>query len=106
MIPTPPVRENMAMTFATPVVAYRWPDSDALNDALGAVILEAETARDGIVRSNVGGWHSNTDFFSWDADCVRALKERIRALIVEFTRCITVGTGGRARLFVPEASTV
>ena len=61
------LKEHVAMAFGTPVVAYHWPDSEGLNKELRELILTAETQTAGRVRSNVKGWHSETDFFKWDA---------------------------------------
>ncbi len=81
------------MAFGTPVVAYHWPDSQGLNDELSQLILTAEARTAGVSRSNVKGWHSNTDFFQWDAECVRALRKRVDAVAIELTRLAAAPTG-------------
>jgi|SRR5215470_2234213 len=81
------------MAFGTPVVAYRWPESEDLNKGLRELILEAETRTAGMSRSNVNGWHSSTDFFQWDAECVRVLKKRAETVTVELTRLVAAPTG-------------
>ena len=43
--------------FVTPVVNYRWPDSDELNAQLLETILSQETQEPSLNKSNVGGWH-------------------------------------------------
>jgi uncharacterized protein (TIGR02466 family) len=85
---------HSAMIFGTPIVAYPWPDSDVLNGELGTLILEAEQRSDGMHRSNVGGWHSDTDFFKWDAGCVRLLQQRIQQITVSLTKQITLTPEG------------
>jgi uncharacterized protein (TIGR02466 family) len=75
------VREHMVPLFATPICNYRWPDCEALNAALAEAILDRESDSPGLVRSNVGGWHSELDFFGWDLDCVRSLKQRIEGYL-------------------------
>src|SRR5215471_10512157 len=77
-----------AIFFGTPMIAYPWPESDNLNEALREVILVKEEESKGLVRSNVGGWHSGTDFFAWDAECVRTLRSRVQQLTVSLTRRI------------------
>lgn len=86
------------MAFGTPVVAYHWPDSEGLNKELRELILDAETRTAGMSRSNVKGWHSNTDFFNWDAECARALKKRADTVATELTRLVAAPTG-RSRTF-------
>ena len=88
-------QEHVALTFGTPVCSYLWPDSDALNAALAHIILQKEKADRGITRSNVGGWHSKTDLFLWDADCARTLKDRVTSCALDMTRLVTTGEGQR-----------
>jgi hypothetical protein len=49
------LRNHLMMAFATPVVAYPWPESDSLNRELAELVLAAERKSEGISRSNVGG---------------------------------------------------
>ena len=93
-----PVKEHMAMAFGTPVIAYPWPDSETLNAELRQVILDKEKDNDGVVKSNVGGWHSATNFFAGEQDCVRTLKMRVQNLVIDLMRAITVAPEG-ARTF-------
>jgi uncharacterized protein (TIGR02466 family) len=86
--------KHLMMAFATPVVSYPWPDSEALNRELAAVILAAERKDDGITRSNVGGWHSTTDFFEWKEAPIKALGERVRQMTMAITRAIAVAKDG------------
>ncbi|TAK30488.1 MAG: hypothetical protein EPO40_07370 [Myxococcaceae bacterium] len=51
--------------FHSPLLMHRWPDSDALNASLRALILERSTSDPGRVRSNAGGWQSGEDFAAW-----------------------------------------
>lgn len=82
-------RENVAMTFGSPICTYLWPDCDALNIALKKVILEKEKADRGISRSNVGGWHSKPDLFLWQDDCVNQLKDWVTKCALDMTRLAT-----------------
>ena len=92
------------MTFGTPVVAYHWPDSEGLNKELRELILNAETQTAGMSRSNFKGWHSNTDFLKWDAECARVLKKRVDTVAVELTRLVAAPTGqSRTFRFTPTA---
>ncbi len=86
-----------AMIFGTPMIAYPWPESDRLNEALGEVILAKERESKGLVRSNVGGWHSSTDLFTWDAECVRTLGSRVQRLTIALMRTIMLTPEGPRR---------
>jgi len=89
------LRKFTVMTFATPVLSYPWPDSDALNAELRSLILAQEKKSAGIVKSNAGGWHSDLGLFKWDAACVRTLQERARIACVEMTRNIVMRPNAR-----------
>jgi uncharacterized protein (TIGR02466 family) len=80
------VRKTVVSIFATPISNYRWPSSNDLNQALQEAIIQREEETSGIDRSNVGGWHSELDFFEWDLDCVRELRARIHAYVSELNR--------------------
>lgn len=91
----PSLQRHTMMTFGTPVLSYRWPDSHTLNDELRAVILDAEKRKPGVVKSNVGSWHSDLGIFKWDAKCVATLHDRIRTACVEMTRSIVTRPNAR-----------
>lgn len=65
-----------------------------MNAELRSVILAAEARDEGMTRSNVGGWHSTLDFFAWDAQCIRALRERAEALSIALIRALTIRPEG------------
>lgn len=56
---------EVARLFATPVVSFDLPDSQALNTALRAAIDERQKAHPGEQHSNLGGWQSSWDMESW-----------------------------------------
>ena len=80
------LRKSTAMAFPTPIVAYRWPTSEALNDDLRRVVLAKERDDQGRRVSNVGGWHSQHDLITWDHDCVRTLVARMSTLSIALTK--------------------
>jgi uncharacterized protein (TIGR02466 family) len=88
------LQNRCAMAFGTPVIAYPWPDSDTLNSALRELILAKQKDSAGLQRSNIGGWHSGTELFTWDADCIRTLRDRIQRLTIALTRSITLTPEG------------
>lgn len=59
------VKKEFKFTFATIVLERRFSDVEDLNRRLGEAILERERQGGGVVRSNVGGWHSAADFLRW-----------------------------------------
>ena len=91
----PKATKGFAMAFGTPVIAHPWPDSDGLNKELAALILAKEAESDGMVRSNVGGWHSDLDFFEWGQPCIDTLKTRVEELTIELMRAISVVKEGK-----------
>jgi uncharacterized protein (TIGR02466 family) len=78
--------------FPTPLLTYRWPESEALNHELEGVILgKMEEARGRSLwsGSNIGGWHSPKDLHIWPQPCIARLSERIHALVREMVaRCV------------------
>lgn len=92
------IRENLAQLFPTPVVVYPWPDSDRLNIELRDIVLAKEKESKGSMRSNVGGWHSKTDFFHWNANCVREIENRVARLFLAVTRAMTAGQENRRNM--------
>lgn len=74
-----------AMAFGTPISTHRWADADALNAGLRARILAAERADKGVLRSNIGGWHSAPDLLASDDQHVAAFKARL----VRYARDLT-----------------
>lgn len=67
--------------FAVPMLRWRLPEPDALNHELRALILAREAIGDESLVSNVGGWHSRTDFLDGDEPCIIALRGHLVSLI-------------------------
>jgi uncharacterized protein (TIGR02466 family) len=72
---------NLRWHFPTPIFAYVWQDCDAVNQALRTLILETEAKGNPKFGHIEGGWASTKDFFSWDAECVRALEAHIQRML-------------------------
>ena len=72
--------------FPTYMVEHTWPDSATLNKALRKLIIEHNKQERGIVRSNAGGYHSNTDLAVWDHDCIKDLRRRIISMIPAYLK--------------------
>ncbi|MCG8441480.1 MAG: 2OG-Fe(II) oxygenase family protein [Caulobacterales bacterium] len=75
------MRIDIAWSFATPIIGYRWDDGEALNAELATLIARLEDEGAGVRRSNAGGWQSADSFLSRDEPCVKTLKKRITALV-------------------------
>ncbi|MGF1455089.1 MAG: 2OG-Fe(II) oxygenase family protein [Alphaproteobacteria bacterium] len=75
-----PIGPAMSVAFPTPIVLHDWPDSDTLNTALTELILAEEKQSKGVVKSNVGGWHSGLDFLHRDEPPLRRLLARVRSM--------------------------
>src|SRR4051812_11663350 len=63
------------LTHAFPTVVGRWqvPDAESMNQELQAIILAEEGKYSSLGRSNIGGWHSRTDFLNREEPAVTAL---------------------------------
>lgn len=85
-----PITECVRMIFPTPLASHPWPDSEGLNAELEALVLrlEREHGAASAGRSNIGGWHSTTDFLSRSEPCIVRLNARIRTLIGAMTRAM------------------
>lgn len=66
--------------FPTPVIIDQLDDSDSLNAELEAAIRERMAAEQGIKRSNLGGWHSNTDLLKWGGSAAKRIARHALAL--------------------------
>lgn len=67
--------------FATPVVNYSVPGGERLNASLQAFIFELERTSKGVVKSNVGGWHSPLNLFlNSEEPSIQTLYQQLSAL--------------------------
>jgi uncharacterized protein (TIGR02466 family) len=75
--------------FYTPLLRFRVPDHDALDQAL---LEEGERLRGqslGVTKSNRGGWHSEGNLFENPADPIQTLREAAVESVTEATRSVT-----------------
>lgn len=89
MGPTPEV----IPVFSVPVISGSWSDSGDFNRELEALVLKTMENEGGMVRSNVGGWHSPDSFLERDVPVLNTLRKRIHSLTDEATRAIEGGAG-------------
>jgi uncharacterized protein (TIGR02466 family) len=56
--------------FGTPLIVTELAGADTINPPLETLILDARARDPGVVRSNQGGWHSDSDFLRWAGDAI------------------------------------
>ena len=72
------LKAKPGVLFETPIVLAHFDDCEEFVDELRATILaKRESDPDGLKRSNVGGWHSDTDMLSWGGEPARELIRRV-----------------------------
>lgn len=89
------VRPHLQPLLYTPLLHYPWPDSEALNLALRALVLRAEAEGRGQRRPQVGGWHSEHKLFDWPEAPAQALRQRLTSVaeaLTEFSATDLPGT--------------
>ena len=68
-------RPELMHTFGTPIVAFDMPEHQAINAKLHERIMERRRTDAGIMRSNVGSWHSGEDLVHWGGGAAQKLVE-------------------------------
>ena len=61
--------------FSTPVLRGLWPDAGAHNPILLSAINQHRQTSQGVLRSNIGGWMSDTDMAHWGGASAISLAE-------------------------------
>ncbi|MCH7632140.1 MAG: hypothetical protein IIB59_02910, partial [Planctomycetes bacterium] len=77
-VPDFDIRKSLSMVFATPLVVHDWPNSGPHNAELQKLVLgkEADDLKNGITRSNAGGWQSAGNLITWTDSCFQILRRR------------------------------
>ena len=75
-----PLGNDVVLTYGTPILQRRWPDTAALNTGLRQLILAKEHAhpefgQQGIKSSSAGGWQSDPDVLNWPGAEIVRLRE-------------------------------
>ena len=78
------VKKEFKLMFATIVLERHIRGVEDLNRRLAAKILEREQQGPGVVRSNVGGWHSETDFLRWEGPESGELFQHVAGAVKDF----------------------
>ena len=66
-------KRDLVLSYTTPIVYVKVHDSEALDGELKRLILTEEKAKPGVTKSNIRGWHSDTDLAQWDKPAVKTL---------------------------------
>lgn len=83
---------DVMQAFPTLIGRFRVPDADAMNRELQSLILSEETQYSSLGRSNIGGWHSRTDFLHHTGPAVAALTTWITGTVNQMVAA-TAGHG-------------
>ena len=84
-------KRDLVGIYTTPMVSLMVHDGEALNAELKRLILADEKARPGGTKSNVGGWHSDSDLAKWDEPAVKTLFELIDSVVRRLSKIVTGG---------------
>jgi uncharacterized protein (TIGR02466 family) len=83
---------DVIQAFPTLIGRCLVPDAEAMNQELQALILSEETKYSSLGRSNIGGWHSRTDFLNQTGPAVAALTTWITWTVNQMV-AVTAGHG-------------
>ena len=78
------VKKEFAFTFSTIVLERHFSGMEGLNQRLSAKVLEREAAGPGLIKSNVGGWHSAGDFLRWEGPESGELFQHVAAAVKDY----------------------
>jgi len=83
--------ERALRLFSTPVIVGTIDGAEALNAELEAAIRDQMKSTASVKKSNVGGWHSKTDFLDWSGEAGR----RVADAAVELANAHTAHISGK-----------
>ena len=94
------IRKSLSMVFATHLVVHDWPNSEAHNAELQALVMgkEADDLKNGVTRSNAGGWQSGGNLITWKERCIETFRQRIEKLVTNLLQEL-IRDEGRDRSF-------
>jgi uncharacterized protein (TIGR02466 family) len=84
---------ELTAAFPTLIGRLQVPDAEAMNEGLRVFILAQETGYVSLGRSNIGGWHSQTDLLDCPEPAVAALSTWIDWAVKKMVTA-TAGPGG------------
>jgi uncharacterized protein (TIGR02466 family) len=84
---------EVTQAFPTSIGRLNVPDAETMNSELGSLIFAEEATYATVGRSNIGGWHSRTDFLNHPEPAVAALTNwitwAVRHMVKATTGCDT-----------------
>lgn len=86
--------------FGIPIVAFDLPDHEGVDAELREAILERRRNYEGLVRSNVNGWHSGEDFVEWGGRGAKLLAQTFSGICSGITEMPLRTTAPPARWVV------
>lgn len=78
------VKRELTFTFATLILQRQLALDSELSQRLRELILQRAEEGGGLVKSNVGGWHSATDFLRWQDAAPGALFELVAGAVKDY----------------------
>jgi uncharacterized protein (TIGR02466 family) len=75
--------------FYTPLLRFRLPDHEALDQALLDEGERLRQASEGVTKSNRGGWHSEGNLFDNPSTAVQTLRDAARLSVLEANRSVS-----------------
>ena len=81
------------MLFATPVIEVRLPMAQQLIEPLRAAISARQQGSQGISRSNILGWHSDTEMLQWGGDAAHTLARETMKICSRYTSDVAAAQG-------------
>lgn len=82
--------EELIDAFPTRIIRRKFEGLEAFNARMSDIVLAKEAewkqtrSKDPVVRSNVGGWHSESDLFRWGVPEVEVLLNLFQAVLVDY----------------------
>lgn len=78
------VKKEFTFLFSTLVLQRQLEDVELLNQGLHDLISARAQSDQGVTKSNVGGWHSATDFLRWDGPLPAELFRRVASAVKDY----------------------
>lgn len=94
------IPSGMMMAWPTPILRKHWPEDRELAERLKEIIQEKQRNDPGIVKAQVGGWHSEADLLGWGGPDITQLRQRLGSAVEEMLTFLNQGlkVEGRARI--------
>jgi uncharacterized protein (TIGR02466 family) len=91
---------EVTQAFPTWIGRLKVPDAETMNWELGSLVLAEETRHATVGRSNIGGWHSRTDFLNHPEPAVAALTNWINWAVRQMVNATTASDTFQGTLLI------